>query len=154
MSPKSKQSKMLLISIFLLRTTARLIDSIAFSFARFKVSVSSSLLPTFYFRIAPHVMITLIMNDLLNDFSKTICLWIFGDSGLSREFQEPRQPQDSPRQPRTGPRHFQDVPRQAQDKAKTGPRQPTTSSQWSLYQPPVPSCKPRHRPARPGSRSE
>ena len=26
--------------------------------------------PTFYFRIAPHVMITLIMNDLLNDFSK------------------------------------------------------------------------------------
>ena len=51
MSPKSKQSKMLLISIFLLRTTARLIDSIAFSFARFKVSVSSSLLPTFYFRM-------------------------------------------------------------------------------------------------------
>jgi solute carrier family 25 oxoglutarate transporter 11 len=26
--------------------------------------------PTFYFRIAPHVMITLMCNDFLNDFAK------------------------------------------------------------------------------------
>jgi len=26
--------------------------------------------PTFYFRIAPHVMITLIINDALNSFAK------------------------------------------------------------------------------------
>ena len=26
--------------------------------------------PTFYFRIAPHVMITLIINDFLNDVAK------------------------------------------------------------------------------------
>ncbi len=28
--------------------------------------------PTFYMRIAPHVMITLIMNDMLNDLSKKV----------------------------------------------------------------------------------
>ena len=51
----------------------------------------------------------------------------------------------------------QDVPRQVQAGAKTGPRQPTTSSPWSLYQPPVHSSQPpvtSHHPARPGSRSE
>ncbi len=28
--------------------------------------------PTFYFRIAPHVMMTLIMNDFLNDLAKKL----------------------------------------------------------------------------------
>ncbi len=32
--------------------------------------------PTFYFRIAPHVMITLICNDFLNDLAKKFWLYI------------------------------------------------------------------------------
>ena len=32
--------------------------------------------PTFYFRIAPHVMITLIMNDFLNDLAKRFWIYI------------------------------------------------------------------------------
>jgi len=31
--------------------------------------------PTFYFRIAPHVMITLMCNDFLNDFGKKFWLY-------------------------------------------------------------------------------
>ena len=32
--------------------------------------------PTYYFRIAPHVMITLILQDIFTDFAKKLKHWI------------------------------------------------------------------------------
>ena len=78
-------------------------------------------------------------NFQTKNLKKQIVFQGFGISGLSKELQEPRQPQDSPRQTETGPRQAQDSPRQP----KTAPRQAQDSPKTAQDSPRQARDRPR-----------
>ncbi len=77
------------------------------------------------------------------NIKKPIVFKVSGISGLSRELEEPRQPQDSPKTAQDSPEQAQDRSKLSQDSSMTGPRQGQDRSKTANNQQPVVFIRPR-----------